>query len=260
MASHKPSPSPASIPRLCGGGEIVIRQFLAADAQQVHAILVEGLVHGVDSPRNTALRKILYSSVGLVGVAGIVIGISCVAGSTDLGLRILGATLCLCGISTFAYIQRTVTNFFGRLCTVARATDMADIAAAYGIPRAGGSTQCCGGFWVAAIVSGDGVGSEIVGCIGLEYRPPGSGTLRRMFVSAAHRRRGIGRMLLDTAINHARRTSPPIVKLELDTSEFQPAAMRFYEQHGFDIERTYCMSLGVFLPMRMYMYSRRVDA
>jgi ribosomal protein S18 acetylase RimI-like enzyme len=80
--------------------------------------------------------------------------------------------------------------------------------------------------------------------------------MQRMFVSAAHRRRGIASVLLATATAHAQRIS--LEELNLNTSEFQPAAVELYRSHGFEQTGTGVMYLGVLLPMKMLYFHRKV--
>ena len=87
-----------------------------------------------------------------------------------------------------------------------------------------------GGFWVAIQ---DG---KLVGMFGLELASPGVLELRRMYVAQSARRAGIARSMLRFAEDEcrARRMS----KLELSTSELQPAAIELYGQAGYRLVRT----------------------
>lgn len=53
-----------------------------------------------------------------------------------------------------------------------------------------------------------------------------------MYVAARHRRRGIGRQLLEAAIQHAR-SLPGITAVRLSVSSAAPNAQRLYERFGF---------------------------
>jgi GNAT superfamily N-acetyltransferase len=55
--------------------------------------------------------------------------------------------------------------------------------------------------------------------------------VKRMFVRAAHRRRGIARQVLARLISDAQRLG--FSTLVLETGNQQPAAMQLYEQEGF---------------------------
>jgi GNAT superfamily N-acetyltransferase len=81
------------------------------------------------------------------------------------------------------------------------------------------------GFWVAH------VGPLLVGTIGLERAWPQAVELRRMYVRAEFRRRGIAQALLErvTAEDHAM----GYAKLVLSTAEIQAAAVAFYGAYGF---------------------------
>ena len=103
------------------------------------------------------------------------------------------------------YIDRSLTEEVGR------------IAAYYGERR--------GGFWVAVREG------KVVGMFGLETTSPGSLELRRMYVAPSARRTGIARSMLSFAENECRRRKAG--RLELSTSEVQPAALELYRRAGY---------------------------
>jgi GNAT superfamily N-acetyltransferase len=86
-----------------------------------------------------------------------------------------------------------------------------------------------GGFWVASN------GAELAGMFGLEAAAPDAMELRRMYVSPFVRRRGIGGAMLRFAEDEARRRGAR--RLELSTSELQPAAVGFYRAAGYRLVR-----------------------
>jgi GNAT superfamily N-acetyltransferase len=86
-----------------------------------------------------------------------------------------------------------------------------------------------GGFWVAR------QGDDLVGMFGLEAVPPDAMELRRMYVAASVRRGGIGRTMLRFAEHEARQQGK--TRLELSTSELQPAAVALYRQAGYVLVR-----------------------
>jgi GNAT superfamily N-acetyltransferase len=86
-----------------------------------------------------------------------------------------------------------------------------------------------GGFWVAVW---DG---EIVEMFGLEAATPGSLELRRMYVDPSARRGGIASLMLRFVEDECRRLA--IRKIELSTSELQPAAIELYKRAGFQLLR-----------------------
>jgi len=81
------------------------------------------------------------------------------------------------------------------------------------------------GFWVAHI------GSLLVGTVGLERASPQAVELRRMYVRAEFRRRGIAQALLERVAAEARAMG--YTKLVLSTAAIQAAAVAFYRAHGF---------------------------
>jgi GNAT superfamily N-acetyltransferase len=86
-----------------------------------------------------------------------------------------------------------------------------------------------GGFWVAWQED------ALAGMFGLEAVPPDAMELRRMYVAPSARRGGIGRTMLRFAEDEARRRGA--ARLELSTSELQPAAVALYRQAGFRLVR-----------------------
>jgi putative acetyltransferase len=87
----------------------------------------------------------------------------------------------------------------------------------------------------AVLVATDG--DRIVGRLSLSRDPhPASRHVADlgMMVAASHRRRGIGRMLLDAAVRWARAVS--VTKLELHVFPWNEPAIRLYESFGFERE------------------------
>ncbi|MGD0387871.1 MAG: GNAT family N-acetyltransferase [Tepidisphaeraceae bacterium] len=80
-------------------------------------------------------------------------------------------------------------------------------------------------FWVAEI------GGQIVGMIGVQHHDQGVGQVRRLRVAQAHRRRGIGSALLETAITFCRENQ--CLKVALDTFTERSAAVEMFQKLGF---------------------------
>ncbi|KAJ7146708.1 hypothetical protein C8R44DRAFT_845726 [Mycena epipterygia] len=261
--SDKACPSTVIVPR--SGGEIVIRQFQPKDASQVHSLLVEGVIYGPESPRNTALHRNLYSPIACACYAGFALGLGCLCMSNPV-FQLGGLALCLGASTLFFCVRTAITKMFVHFCSTARNTDMADIPSSYEIPpsmsdRKGSPAQGPGGFWVAVIESPDHKTSEVVGYLGLDYRvnaDASSGELRRMTVSMHHRRRKIGSLLIAAVLDHARHLSPPLKTLDLETSEFQPGARKLYENYGFSLVGSRIMRMGPLFSMTVIRLRRRV--
>lgn len=85
------------------------------------------------------------------------------------------------------------------------------------------------GLWVAVI------DNEIAGMYGLERVDIDVVELRRMYVAAGHRRKGLAREML----RHAERTAASLgyVRMILSTSELQKAALELYRAEGFRLVR-----------------------
>lgn len=86
-----------------------------------------------------------------------------------------------------------------------------------------------GGFWVAVRRG------AVVGTFGLESSAVGAMELRRMYVGPSERRDGIGSLMLRFAEDECRRLGKQ--KIELSTSELQPAAIALYRKAGYRLLR-----------------------
>jgi GNAT superfamily N-acetyltransferase len=82
-----------------------------------------------------------------------------------------------------------------------------------------------GGFWVALREE------KVVGMFGLEPAAPDAMELRRMYADPSARRSRIARAMLQFAEAECRRLN--MRRLELSTSELQPAACELYRQAGY---------------------------
>jgi putative acetyltransferase len=86
-----------------------------------------------------------------------------------------------------------------------------------------------GGFWVAIR------DARLVGMFGLEAASGGAMELRRMYVDPSSRRGGIAWTMLQFAEAECRRLGVP--RMELSTSELQPAAVALYRRAGYRLLR-----------------------
>jgi len=81
-------------------------------------------------------------------------------------------------------------------------------------------------FWVAENEAG-----EIVGMIGVQHHDQGVGQVRRLRVRQDHRRRGIGKALLETAITYCRENGH--LKVALDTFAERSLVAEMFPKLGF---------------------------
>jgi len=72
---------------------------------------------------------------------------------------------------------------------------------------------------------------SIIGSYGLYPMEPGVCELRKMYLNRGYRSRGLGRRLLEDALNHARQSGFQSVTLE--TASVLNEAIRLYESYGF---------------------------
>lgn len=81
-------------------------------------------------------------------------------------------------------------------------------------------------FWVATAAD-----DEVVGMLGVQHHESGVGEIRRLRVARQHRRRGIGSMLLETALRFCQHRGD--VKITLDTMMEREQAMPLFEKFHF---------------------------
>jgi putative acetyltransferase len=72
----------------------------------------------------------------------------------------------------------------------------------------------------------------VIGSVALVPVDAGEAELRKMYLAAEHRRRGLGRAMLGHALHVARELGYRRVRLE--TATCLDAAIRLYEQYGFE--------------------------
>jgi GNAT superfamily N-acetyltransferase len=77
---------------------------------------------------------------------------------------------------------------------------------------------------------------EVVGIIGVQQDEPGIGEIRRLRVRQDSRRRGVGSVLMETAIKFCRERQ--FLKITLDTFIERDLAMRLFERFHFNHSRT----------------------
>ncbi len=92
------------------------------------------------------------------------------------------------------------------------------------------STYLASGGLFEVVESGDGA---IVGTAGLVIRTDGKAELRKMYLRKDFRGRGLGRILLERMLNHARAKGVRVVELETNSS--LQSAVRLYRAYGFEL-------------------------
>jgi len=85
-------------------------------------------------------------------------------------------------------------------------------------------------FWVARF------GGEVIGMVGVQRHSENVGEIRRLRVHPEYRRRGVGSLLMETAIAFCRNRS--YLKVILDTRIEREPAIRLFEKFGFVHART----------------------
>jgi ribosomal protein S18 acetylase RimI-like enzyme len=112
----------------------------------------------------------------------------------------------------------------GKLAENDTGFDIDDIVSAY-MSKAGSH------FWVAETVDG-----QIVGMIGVQHHGDGVGEIRRLRVCQQHRRRGIGKALVEAAVRFCNENG--YLKVTLDTFIEREPAIKLFEKFRFHHART----------------------
>lgn len=84
-----------------------------------------------------------------------------------------------------------------------------------------------------------------------------AGEIRHMSVSHRHRRLGIARKLVDAVLQHAEGHRNALDSIVLNTTEYQPAAIKFYERMGFILDKV--APFGS-LQLKVYYFSYSLGA
>ena len=86
-------------------------------------------------------------------------------------------------------------------------------------------------FWVAETPTGD-----VVGMIGVQQHGDGVGEIRRLRVAQPHRRRGVGKALVESAVRYCNENG--YLKVTLDTFVDREPAIKLFEKFRFHHSRT----------------------
>jgi len=231
---------------------IIIRPYRPEDSHDIQRLFLEGLQQGAGSLHATVnARYSLYFrrtyfgfATGIAGLSIAIIeasrnAISTIGvnprwllwGSSVLSLGSLLAT------GVLAYSWRKLFLLVAERTQEIVEKDLADIVSIYKLREVEGGegyepTGPCG-FWVA--LDGD----QVIGEIGLKSPCKGDetvGEVCRLNVDPRYRQRGVGKILMETVIAHARTSG--LKALWLSTSEFHTAAVRMYQKSGWKLELT----------------------
>jgi len=74
-------------------------------------------------------------------------------------------------------------------------------------------------------------GDEFIGCVGIRKIDSNTAELKRMFIKQAWQKQGIGKALLDKAIELAKTLNYTVIRL--DTLNYMTAAIKLYKKRGF---------------------------
>ncbi|TFK24639.1 acyl-CoA N-acyltransferase [Coprinopsis marcescibilis] len=206
-----------------------VRQFKAEDEQIVQHLFTVGIGYGVGSTRHHVLRASLTRPNSLIAYFLCAIGLSVGLFSRDASQRLLGAFISAASTLFFVVHRRALSRMMLKHADNRNHSDMHNVYSHYKIASNGPDN-----FWVAELVNKRETSGRVVGCVGLDTSPiPGDGTaeLRRMAVDPTVRGRGIGKLLIQAAIDHAK--THRVTTIWLTTSGHQTVATGLYEKFGW---------------------------
>lgn len=101
-------------------------------------------------------------------------------------------------------------------------------------------------------------GTELLGCGALRELTPEHGEVKSMRTAQRHRRRGVGRAMLEHIIREARMRAYERLSLETGSMKAFELAQKLYERYGF----TYCAPFAEYVedPNSVFMTKRLDDA
>lgn len=234
-AQEPPAPSPSKAPQQ-HTNFIRVRPYKDSDGDAPARVFREGLVEGPTSSLEAVLRGSLRGRHAILTYYIFTFGALAALVSPCFHVQLGGGLLACLAAGFFILHRVTLYKIFMKHGTHAHA-DLKIISKHYKVSQSvKGASSLTGpdGFWVAELVEEGCTEGEVVGCVGLDTsvaRSPGCAELRRMAVSAKLQRRGIGKMLLEAALAHAR--SHGITAIWLSTSGHQRSAVGIYEKFGW---------------------------
>jgi len=95
--------------------------------------------------------------------------------------------------------------------------ELMEIKTMYGLPE-GGIILCK-------------IGDEFIGCVGIRKIDNNTAELKRMFIKPASQKKGIGKALLEKAVELAKKYNYTTIRL--DTLNYMTPAIKFYKKYGF---------------------------
>ncbi|KAF8888256.1 acyl-CoA N-acyltransferase [Infundibulicybe gibba] len=228
------------------GDPIKIRYYQHGDADQVRKLFLSSMVDGPNSPHRASMNSLLSQPPYIVGYALIISGLLASVMAHSRAWRLAGGVVAVVLVAAMMLHRQFISQIFMGHMKENMNSDLAGVAENYKMrPVAGSSCELepssHSAFWVAETSTSDGLGKEIVGCVGLNYytryskEDPSSAELRRMVVSCHHRRRGIGSKLLKTLILYAQKQG--LRSVMLSTPSFQTPAIAMYQRLGWVVDK-----------------------
>ncbi|KAF8162687.1 acyl-CoA N-acyltransferase [Crassisporium funariophilum] len=253
------------------GTRIRVRRYRPSDSEAVRELFRVGMGFGAGSPRVLALKATYTAPLSLMSYSISTLGILLAARASTNRIKCLGIGLSLAGCAVVAGYRQMMSNSYLSLIEEHLNDDLKDIAQHYEmrpVPRVDGegtfeyapSGPSC--FWVAEVyrVNSENCESqaEVVGSIALDASMATDDNsvaeLRRMVVSPTQHRRGIGGMLIERLIDHAR--DHGIKMVTLTTSSHSPQAVSIYEKFGWVLQQKLAIS---YLPDKATILAYNLD-
>ena len=218
---------------------IRLRCLRPSDTEKVIDMFVKETAHGPESPRGLALAAHPRLPRSMLQYFFVILGLAITYQSP--AYRYIGFGISLTSASLYLFYWHFTSEIYLGFIRNSKQKDLVDLTGYYKLACVGtqGGEDIYeplgpDGFWVIEEILPDGGIGEMVGMIALDCSPRDGivqGELRRMVVSSRHRRMGIGKVLLETLLAHARKHGLPAVWL--GTSEYQTPARVMYERYGW---------------------------
>ncbi|KAF8057521.1 acyl-CoA N-acyltransferase [Lyophyllum atratum] len=239
-------------------GSVTIRHYRhPEDLAPIRRIFVEATLQGRGSPALEGFAH--YAPHARVVFFGAILGIALLVGSssqsidsltwtTPIIVYRLGVLLCSASFVGWVYVyyhRQRIQRFFGLFLDQGLKGDLGDVVKSFNLEITEGGT-CVptgpSGFWIA-----DEAG-EVIGMVGMtlsastrllcsvsDSPDPLVGYVGRLAVAPNHQGKRVAEKLMDAVVSHARVYK--LQALELQTSDYNKSALRFYTRMGWRFDR-----------------------
>ncbi|KAJ3508493.1 hypothetical protein NLJ89_g5722 [Agrocybe chaxingu] len=233
-----------------------VRPFKKSDSEQVRELYSLAMLYGPRAPVTIALKHQIYKPFSWVLYTLFAGGLAL---SRHSSTQVTGMAMSATVLGLFLAWRRTIWSKFKAFCQAAVDGDLSDIGKSYSAVLPDSSKLDSSGFWVAEVADGAEVG-KIIGAVGLASSTntdPTTAELRRLVVSPSYQGHGVGSLLVNTLLEHARTRG--LTSVFLSTSMYQRPAMQLYEHLGFVLDRKVAVQVKIlFIVNTAYLHFYKI--